>query len=432
MATRQTEALKLVARARQIEWPVETNEGGGFKIICPDGYPVPVHLTQSRAGLMLTEQQLNRRGFDTAVREFEEREEAQRQERLDADRKANERRTKAATARAAALAKAAGPYGQSQVTIDDILAVHPGPMTFTRVMVTPEMAKAMLVRNAPTDQHPWYNRRISPLDVAVWETILRTNRMLYTHQGVAFDWDGRLQDGQTRLTAIEQSGVSAELMISVGMDPRNFAVVDNNRKRTAGQVLQMLGFKDSNPISSAVRLIYLFEVWGSATLDHAKQRIGNDVIVEVADKLDQDDLEWALRWAYRLRREIGGAISAPIAAMYLIRRRLPADDERVTQFAGELIEGVVGEGREASPVYQLRRQMARLAGRTTKTRNMTPAELFALIIKGWNEFAKGGYTGDYLTVRKDSNMPTIFVPAPVGSVDIPADSEPADGELVDA
>jgi len=430
MASRQADVLKIIGRARKVanafpgEWSVEQVDNGSYKIVCPDGYPVPVHLTPSdfrwERNLM---GELNRRGFVEAEAAVAEQEKNNKAAKLAAGQATNERRLSLAATRSKLLTKAAGPYGPSTVAIEEILAEHSTPTTYTRVLVTPDMAKAMLVRNAPTDKTPWENRSMSFLDVAVWEGVLHTGRWLYTHQGVAFDTTGRLQDGQTRLTAIANSGVAAELMVSVGMDPRNFPVIDGNRKRTAGQVLRMLGFKDSNPVSSAIRLVYLFEVWGRATLDHSRQRVTNDLIADVADRLDQEDLEWALKWAYRLRREIGGAISAPIAAMYLIRHKMPPDDPRVIQFADQLVEGVVGEDRAASPIYQLRRQMAR---QPTANRRLAPAELFALIVKGWNAFVEGDYDGEHLVVQRGSKMPTIFLPPPV---DV---EQPAETELVDA
>jgi hypothetical protein len=271
--------------------------------------------------------------------------------------------------------------------------------------------------------------------VLVWEGVLRTGRWLYTHQGVAFGWDGRLQDGQNRLTAIVQSGVAAELMVSVGMDPRNFKVIDAGRKRTAGQVLRMAGVKDSNPVSSAVRLMYLTEVWGRTMLDHAKQRVTSDIIADVADKLDRDDLDASVKWAYRLRQELRGPISAPIAAMYLIRRKLPAGDPRMTQFADQMIEGVVGEDRTASPIYQLRRQWARQAQKAPG-RKLSPAEQLVLFIKGWNAFASGTYDGQHLVVQQNSAMPSILLPPPlaIDSTDGAGESDPVDEveELVEA
>jgi len=430
MATRQAEAIKLVGRVKRVGWPVEQTDGGVWMVKCPPtGKTVQIHQTGNSNAHVAKERELNDNGFAEAEQAFNEKKEADRQAKLKADKVKEARQIKLAEGRARILSAAAGPYGQSQVTIDEILADHPAPLTYHRVLVTPDMAKAILERNLPTEAAPWPNRPIYAVDVAVWEGVLRTGRWRYTHQGVAIDWDGRLQDGQNRLTAIAQSGIAAEMMISVGMDPENFAVVDAGRKRTAAQVLRMAGVKDSNPVSSAVRLIYLFEVWGAAMLDHDRQRVTSDLIKEVALKLDVDDLEWSVAWAYRLRREIRTAISAPAAAMYLLRRKLPVDDPRLDQFAALLVEGVVGEDREASPIYQLRRQMSRQSQKMA--RRLTPSELMALIIKGWNAYAQGRVGGSMLVVRRDAPMPSIFLPPPIETVDAVDETDQVD-ELVDA
>jgi hypothetical protein len=254
------------------------------------------------------------------------------------------------------------------------------------------------------------------VDIAVWEAELRAGNWLYTHQGVAFDEDGRLQDGQNRLAAIVQSGVTAEMMISVGMSRKAFPVVDAVRKRTAGQVLRMTGFSNSNPIAAAVRVIHLYNTWGKGLIDHANHRILPAQIARVADELNQEDLEAALAWAQDLRREILCPIAAPTAAMYLIRQKLPIDDPRVKQFAHDLVVGVVGDDREESPVYQLRRTMSRRARGKQGSGPLSPAQSFNLIVRGWNAFAQGKHDKRaFHAPGHGSVTPPIFLPPPLGT-----------------
>lgn len=397
MATRRTEALAIVARARKLKWSVEQLPGGEYRITCPDGHRVQVHGSPSDVNHLATIlRQLNRHGFADAEAVLAAEEEATREAKLTRDRESNARKAALAAKQASALARAAGPYAPAQITLDDIFAEHPAPLVFHRVAITPVMAKALLERNSR-------NRPIRAADVAEWSQVLRTHRWRYTHQGVALDVDGKLQDGQHRLSAIVETGIAAELMVSVGMPPDNFAVIDTGRRRSAAAVLAMGGATHSALTASATRLLYLYEVWGPAMLDHLSERVGNDVIGEVHAKLDPDLLGFAVSAAGRLRREVGIGPSGPAAAFYLIACRV--NDTRPQAFAEDLIHGVASDD---DPVYAARRAMTRQAA--GMTRKLNAASVMALILKCWNARV-AGRKATSLVVRGGSNMPTVVVPA---------------------
>lgn len=405
MPTRQAEGHALAGRCRRVGWPVR-KVLDGWRVTCPDGTPVVIHLTPSdRNGHKATLRKLDEYGLAAAEQALDEKEEADRQAALAADREANERRTATVQARATALAKAAGPYSPAQVTIADILAEHPAPIVFGRVMVTPQMAAAILERNQPTVQAPWPMRPISRSEVAVHITRLRTGRFVYHHQGIALDVDGRLTDGQTRCTAIAESGIAGEMMVSAGWPRSNYAVVDSNRRRTAAHTLHHEGVTYTTATAAAVRLVYLYGVWKHAALGHSSERVDNDVIAEVWTKLDQDTLGWAVQEAQQLRRQIGRLGPAgPIAALYVIRNRV-GDHPQIQMFTDGLVRGV--EPDDDDPVYVLRRQLTHQASRVG--RKLNAAELMALVVKGWNGYILGRRS-KYLVVQAGAPMPSIAMP----------------------
>lgn len=402
MATRRTEALKLVARVRRLggRWRVEQldREGGAYKILCPDGSRVNVHLTPSDVNhLAVVERALNRHGFAEAEAEFERLEERRRKAATASALAANERLGAQQAKRAATLTQAAGPYGAEQPTIAEVLADHVAPRVWLCVRVDEEMARAFLERNT-------HNRRPSAAETRDWATKLRTGRAHHTHQGVAFDVLGRLVDGQTRLQAIVETKVPADMMVSVGWPAENFAVVDSGRRRTAAQVLNMEGAAQAALAAGIARLCFLAGVWGPSLLDHSSDRVGNDVIAEVYGKLDEAHIAFAVSAALRLRHETKCGPTGPGAALYLIAQHVPggAANARVVKFAQDLIYGV---GDSEDPVYAVRRTLIRHPGR-----RIQPPTSMALVIKGWNARIEGR-RGRGLVVREGSSMPTVLVPA---------------------
>jgi hypothetical protein len=61
-----------------------------------------------------------------------------------------------------------------------------------------------------------------------------------THQGVAFNCDGTLLDGQHRLSAIVESGATVQMLVARGVDSRNQLVMDDHAKRNAGDALSLV------------------------------------------------------------------------------------------------------------------------------------------------------------------------------------------------
>lgn len=400
MAGRRSQGEALADRVQRAGWPVE-RVIDGWRVTCPDGNVRVIHLTPSDTNAYkVALREFNRLGLAAAEVAAAEREEAERKAAIASDREANDRRLE--SARATALARAAGPYGPAQVTINEILAEHPAPIIFGRVLITPAMATAMLERNKPTVKAPWPMRPIRAADVTVWAKRLRTGRLAYTHQGVAFDEDGRLQDGQHRLTAIVETGVTGEILVSAGWPRGNYHVLDTGRRRTASQVLQHEGASYSASTAAAVRLIYVYGVWGKDTLTHAGERVDNDVIAEVWSKLDADVLDWATKHAQRLRQQLGRLGPAGcVAALYVVRNKV-GEHPQVEFFADGLVRGV--EPDDEDPIYALRRQLTHQASRVG--RKLTAAEQMALVVKAWNAYIQGRRV-KHLVVGASTAMPPI-------------------------
>jgi hypothetical protein len=103
----------------------------------------------------------------------------------------------------------------------------PGSKVETRwVLVTPDMAELYLVANTE-------NRMLRPKHIDRIASDMKKDRFLTTHQGIAFDEDGVMIDGQHRCQAIVDSGKGQWMLITSGLPSHAKRVVDGGAKRAA-------------------------------------------------------------------------------------------------------------------------------------------------------------------------------------------------------
>lgn len=107
-------------------------------------------------------------------------------------------------------------------------------ITFVREIVTPDKAKEYLATNEG-------NRKLNMRVAGQLASEIREGRWQLTHQGIAFDENGVLIDGQHRLTAVVLADTPAELMVARGVKPseNNLYAIDNGHRRSIRDMLQI-------------------------------------------------------------------------------------------------------------------------------------------------------------------------------------------------
>jgi hypothetical protein len=101
------------------------------------------------------------------------------------------------------------------------------------VQITQTMARDMLKFNVD------HNRKVRLQSVAMWLSRFRRGEYLPTHQGIAFDSNGNLIDGQHRLLAALEMppGFTFWCDVTVGLSPAAFAAIDSGLVRSPAELL---------------------------------------------------------------------------------------------------------------------------------------------------------------------------------------------------
>jgi hypothetical protein len=114
--------------------------------------------------------------------------------------------------------------------------------------ITPDKARRILTSNTN-------NRPIKTHKLLAIKKDLRSGNFRLTHQGIALDWNGNLIDGQHRLTAIAETGVTVQMYVTRNCDPTIFKVIDTGAVRSPSDVLKTMGSQYYSTVSSGIRLI---------------------------------------------------------------------------------------------------------------------------------------------------------------------------------
>lgn len=120
---------------------------------------------------------------------------------------------------------------------------------FERTLITPHVAAAWLEKNSG-------NRPLSVKVVDKYARDMVSGNFDFAGDAIRFDWDGRLIDGQHRLSACIRSDVSFESIVIYGLNPAVQTRIDGGKTRTAADAIALDGgYSSLRLLASTCRLI---------------------------------------------------------------------------------------------------------------------------------------------------------------------------------
>lgn len=194
--------------------------------------------------------------------------------------------------------------------------------------VTPAVAEEWLGRNES-------NRNIRPARVAQFVRDMRAGNFSLTGETIKFDWNGNLIDGQHRLTAVRESGVSIQALVVHGLAPTVRAVIDTGSRRSAADALRMAGKHGaSRSMAATIRLLVGIRSGQVVRAGDASQPITHSETIAFYEA-NQELLDYCIVFANRHHRIINARPSALAAAMFIGGQR---DLARFTAFITATVE----------------------------------------------------------------------------------------------
>lgn len=321
-------------------------------------------------------------------------------------------KAKASAAHSEAVRRAAGPYAGPQEFPDGFyLDPHPAPRAEIVRLSWQQCERLLKVANIR-------NRPRSEPTVEKYAPVMQKKGWMLTCEGIGFDNQGRLIEGQHRMMAAVVAKCDLIVTCVVGLDPDVFKVLNTGRlRRPADVVALMAGGKPKAGRPSVVATMLRFT--SSYLEGHTRGSWGKGWSNASTADLYASDMErfdHAAELAQSTTKR-GGNSSVPAgplaAALYLIARANGGfDDGKVVAFAEGLASGRKAFTELALPYDDPRHLLRELAnnGRVDRVRRTTP-EWGCLVIVTWNVLLAGERRHN-LYFRRDQPVPRVATLGP--------------------
>ena len=194
--------------------------------------------------------------------------------------------------------------------------------------ISPKRAGELLEANTA-------NRPLSRSVVRSFAEAMRRGDWLITHQGIAFDSNGVLVDGQHRLAAIVEADVPIEVTVFTDVEPGTFDVLDTGKRRNAADVLAIEGEKSTTMLAAMVRTVWLYENRPEGTWSGGKTGVTNHQIVQTLTQYPK--LRDCVPLGERIAAGTGMIKSAAGAASFLTENANPGAD--LTDWYDGIVDG---------------------------------------------------------------------------------------------
>ncbi len=253
--------------------------------------------------------------------------------------------------------------------------------------ITPEIAEKLLILNTN-------NRRVKEVTLERYARDMKNGRWTFTGEPISITENGVLGNGQTRLMACIKSNTPFKTLVVQKLVTKAVRNTDAGAQRNVADVLKLDGIADSNILSATAKKMLVLE----SGKNGSKIAYSFDEILEEITKVDREDYyKEVSKFAKAIYKEYKVIPISCISASYIKLRLLGHSKELIQDFFDQL-----SDRKEACGVIRsLRKRVSKVDGRS-----ITAREKFQLLIRTWNEFAKGNNNA---VILRNTNKTVDFI-----------------------
>lgn len=238
-----------------------------------------------------------------------------------------------------------------------------------------------------------HNRRVRSAHVKMLSEQLVAGEWNFNGDTICISNKGILLDGQHRLMACVETGVSFETIVVRGLEDESQETMDIGSKRSAGDALKLAGFPQGVNLAASLTLIDVWQRHGIMTRSGRYGRITPKQAVDLAH-----EHEGMVDFVKNTKRGDLPHFFVPsvISAMEYLTTKAHEEDSL------EFWNGIAyGEGLKDGDVrLALRRRMLNYSGTVSSQTNQSMQAL--MIIEAWNHFSPNRQERKLIRVVVDS------------------------------
>jgi hypothetical protein len=257
------------------------------------------------------------------------------------------------------------------------------PQTSVVIDIDPETAADILTSRNKGNRPP------KPNKVQQFSADMGGARWGLTGDTIKFGTDGRLLDGQNRLSACIRSNNAFKTHVVFGIDPALFGRMDVGKPRNPADILHIAGFKYASTLAAAIRWAHLLD-----TDPYDRSTLQPDFVLGLA-KGKYNDIEPSIKYGRDINRQFAHPAGQIAALAY---KFVKSDEKKAEDFFRAWLRG------ERNGKYQIIDTMQALLHSQKANNNGRIHELTraSIIVKAWNIF-KVGQKGSLAQLQAAAN-----------------------------
>ena len=257
----------------------------------------------------------------------------------------------------------------SAATEIDSYLVDP-PSTSVVVEIDPETAADILTSRNKGNRPP------KPNKVQQFSNDMAGGRWGLTGDTIKFGTDGRLLDGQNRLSACVRSRKPFLTHVVFGIDPALFGRMDIGKPRNAADILHIAGFKYASTLAAAIRWAYLLD-----TDPYDRSTLPPDFILNLANK-EYSDIQNFIKYGRDINRQFAHPAGQMTALVYKFSN---SDADKAEDFVRAWL---IGERNGNYKIIYMMQEIlhSQKASNNGRIHELTRA---SIVVKAWNIFKNG-------------------------------------------
>jgi hypothetical protein len=262
------------------------------------------------------------------------------------------------------------------------------------VRITPEVAAMLLLRNNARKS----NRPIDQGNLCKLLTDVQNDDFTYNGASFVLSTDGDILDGQHRLTAIVQTGVTLVAVIATGVQVKAQRDMDSGKARTLADNLTM----DSELYPSTLAAVLIgLQAWERGERSTHQSSRGTTINTSYHFLEKHPETRQIAKEAFTLATKIPGFGPKPLAQFMWAFDKLSVRDRK--DFFDKLASGAgLPEG---DPILQLRNFLQKDA---QSAATVTPHHRAAMLCRAWNMYRAGDARKQKLAFRAGGAKPEAF------------------------